>query len=90
MLENPHVGLIFLLPGRRETLRVNRRAWITKDEELLATMLASSRNGAALDEHLPADEPTLLYRKLSPGERKRAFRRSRLDLGRLHAHAPGL
>jgi PPOX class probable FMN-dependent enzyme len=35
LLANPHVGLIFLVPGREETLRVNGRAWITGDPELL-------------------------------------------------------
>lgn len=38
ILSNPHVGLIFLIPGRRETLRVNGRACITRDEALLASM----------------------------------------------------
>ena len=32
----PHVGLIFLVPGVEETLRVNGRAWIVRDEDLLA------------------------------------------------------
>jgi PPOX class probable FMN-dependent enzyme len=36
LLDNPHVGLIFLLPGVEETLRVNGRGWIVRDEELLA------------------------------------------------------
>jgi PPOX class probable FMN-dependent enzyme len=36
LLENPHVGLIFLVPGVEETLRVNGRAWIVRDEDLLA------------------------------------------------------
>ena len=36
LIENPHIGLIFLIPGREETLRVNGRAWITRDRELLA------------------------------------------------------
>ena len=36
VLDNPHVGLIFLLPGVEETLRVNGRACIVRDEELLA------------------------------------------------------
>lgn len=36
VLQNPHVGLIFLLPGVEETLRVNGRAWILRDPELLA------------------------------------------------------
>ena len=38
ILENPHVGLIFLVPGRGETLRVNGRASITRDEALRARM----------------------------------------------------
>jgi PPOX class probable FMN-dependent enzyme len=36
LLENPHVGLIFLVPRYEETLRVNGRATITRDPELLA------------------------------------------------------
>ena len=35
LLTNSHVGLIFLVPGRDETLRVNGRAWITRDPEIL-------------------------------------------------------
>ena len=35
LVANPHVGLIFLVPGREETLRVNGRAWITQDPALL-------------------------------------------------------
>lgn len=35
LLVNPHVGLIFLIPGREETLRVNGRAWVTRDPALL-------------------------------------------------------
>ena len=38
ILENPHVGLIFLIPGRRETLRVNGRARVVRDEALLQRM----------------------------------------------------
>jgi uncharacterized protein len=36
VLENPHVGLLFLVPGVTDTLRVNGRARIVADEELLA------------------------------------------------------
>ena len=43
IFENPHIGLIFLVPGRQETLRVNGRAWITRDEELLDTMLVQGK-----------------------------------------------
>jgi uncharacterized protein len=35
IIENPHIGLIFFVPGREETLRVNGRAWITCDPALL-------------------------------------------------------
>jgi PPOX class probable FMN-dependent enzyme len=36
LLQNPHVGLIFLIPGVEETLRVNGRGSIVRDEDLLA------------------------------------------------------
>lgn len=35
IVENPHVGMIFLVPGREETLRVNGRASIIRDAEIL-------------------------------------------------------
>jgi len=35
VLDNPGVGLIFFVPGLRETLRVNGRAQITRDPALL-------------------------------------------------------
>ena len=38
ILENPHIGVIFLVPGRGDTLRVNGRASIIRDEEILARL----------------------------------------------------
>jgi PPOX class probable FMN-dependent enzyme len=38
LLANPHVGLIFIIPNVDETVRVNGRAFITADPELLAMM----------------------------------------------------
>lgn len=35
IVENPHVGMIFLIPGREDTLRVNGRASIVRDGEIL-------------------------------------------------------
>jgi PPOX class probable FMN-dependent enzyme len=35
VLENPHVGLIFIVPGMDETLRVNGGAQIVRDEAVL-------------------------------------------------------
>src|SRR5512134_3452917 len=43
ILENPHVGLIFLVPGREETLRVNGRATVTRDPALLARLEAAGK-----------------------------------------------
>jgi uncharacterized protein len=43
LLTNPNVGLIFLVPGREETLRINGRAWITKDPELLSRCTAQGK-----------------------------------------------
>lgn len=38
IVENPHVGMIFLIPGREDTLRVNGRACIVRDEEILGRL----------------------------------------------------
>lgn len=35
ILANPHVGLLFVVPGKEETLRVNGRARLVLDEDLL-------------------------------------------------------
>jgi PPOX class probable FMN-dependent enzyme len=35
ILANPHVGTLIMIPGREDTLRLNGRASITKDPELL-------------------------------------------------------
>jgi hypothetical protein len=43
ILENPHVGLIFLVPRYEETLRVNGRATVTRDPALLARMEVGGR-----------------------------------------------
>ena len=43
IFENPHIGLVFLVPGRHETVRVNGKASITNDPELLDTMLVQGK-----------------------------------------------
>jgi PPOX class probable FMN-dependent enzyme len=43
ILANPHVGLIFLVPGHDFTLRVNGRAAITRDPELLQSLAAQGK-----------------------------------------------
>ncbi len=44
ILQNPRVGLIFLVPGCEETLRVNGRAEITADPELLGALAARGQD----------------------------------------------
>ncbi|HZQ35167.1 MAG TPA: pyridoxamine 5'-phosphate oxidase family protein, partial [Dehalococcoidia bacterium] len=43
IIENPQVGLLFLVPGIEETLRVNGRAAISADAELLASMAVQGK-----------------------------------------------
>jgi len=43
ILENPTIGLIFLIPGRDDTLRVNGRAWIVEDEALRDQMIMKGK-----------------------------------------------
>lgn len=43
VLQNPNVGLIFLVPGRRDTLRISGKAQIVRDASLLATMAVKGR-----------------------------------------------
>ena len=43
LLQNPHVGTIFLIPGREETLRVNGRASIIRDAEILELLTAHDK-----------------------------------------------
>jgi PPOX class probable FMN-dependent enzyme len=39
ILSNPHVGLVYLLPGRGDTLRINGRARLVRDAGLLDRMV---------------------------------------------------
>ncbi|MCP4314705.1 MAG: pyridoxamine 5'-phosphate oxidase family protein [Hyphomicrobiales bacterium] len=43
ILQNPHVGLLFLIPGRNETVRVNGKAMIVQDEVLLRSFSIKGR-----------------------------------------------
>jgi len=44
ILENPHVGVLFLVPGTEETLRVNGCAELTEDPEVLARLAARGQD----------------------------------------------
>jgi PPOX class probable FMN-dependent enzyme len=44
LLSNPRVGVIFLVPGTPETVRLNGSAELTRDPELLARLAARNRN----------------------------------------------
>ncbi|HEX2436916.1 MAG TPA: pyridoxamine 5'-phosphate oxidase family protein [Methylomirabilota bacterium] len=43
VVENPHVGLIFFIPGREDTLRVNGRARVSRDEALLEALAVQGK-----------------------------------------------
>ncbi len=43
ILENPRVGLLFLIPGVDETLRVNGRAGLTREAALLAPLAVNGK-----------------------------------------------
>jgi PPOX class probable FMN-dependent enzyme len=43
ILHNPHVGLLFLIPGMDETLRVNGSAALVQDEELLQRLAMNGK-----------------------------------------------
>ena len=44
ILENPHVGLFFMVPGYRETLRVTGTARIVRDESLRESMAVKGKS----------------------------------------------
>ncbi len=46
VLRNPQVGVIFMIPGTPETLRINGRAELTRDPELLERLAARGRPAA--------------------------------------------
>jgi PPOX class probable FMN-dependent enzyme len=43
VLHNPGVGLIFFVPGKRETLRVTGRALLVRDHAIRSTMMDNGR-----------------------------------------------
>jgi PPOX class probable FMN-dependent enzyme len=69
IVANPVVGLLFLIPGYDETLRVNGRASVTRDPDLLATLAVHDRRPTVAIV-VAVDEVFLHCAK--------AFRRSRL------------
>jgi uncharacterized protein len=46
LLENPSIGLLFLVPGINETLRVNGKASIVRDESILKLTAVNDRQPA--------------------------------------------
>ena len=43
LFESPRVALIFLIPGKRETLRIGGRAEVVRDRELLGTLAVNDK-----------------------------------------------
>ncbi len=48
IIENPNVGLLFLVPERGETLRVNGRAWVSVDDDLCDRFTPAYRRPASV------------------------------------------
>ena len=48
VIDNSHVGLLFLVPERGETLRVNGNAWVSVDDELLDSFTKEYRRPASV------------------------------------------
>ncbi len=46
MVENPRVGLVFLIPGMGETLRVNGRVKLTRDPAVVESLATGGRTAA--------------------------------------------
>jgi uncharacterized protein len=44
MIDNPHIGLVFVIPGSTETFRVDGRAELTCEPELLRTFAARNKD----------------------------------------------
>ena len=59
VLANPHVALLFLLPGMGETLRVNGRATLTRDPALLADLVTGGTKPPRLALHVAVHEAYL-------------------------------
>ncbi|MHA7966727.1 MSMEG_1061 family FMN-dependent PPOX-type flavoprotein [Paenibacillus sp. CAU 1782] len=43
ILLNPRVGIIFIIPGLEETLRINGKAFVIKDNEILDLMKTNDK-----------------------------------------------
>lgn len=43
LFQSPRVGLIFLIPGKRETLRIGGNAQVVRDQELLESMATKNK-----------------------------------------------
>ena len=43
LFDSPRIGLIFLVPGKRETLRISGKAEVIQDAEVLETMVANGK-----------------------------------------------
>ena len=44
ILQNPHVGLLFLIPGKTETLRISGTALVVRDEALRDSMAVNGKS----------------------------------------------
>jgi PPOX class probable FMN-dependent enzyme len=77
IIETGRVGLLFLIPGLGETLRVNGRACVLRDEGLLAAMTAQGKQptvaiGVEIEECFLQCAKALIRSQLWQGETRRS------------------
>lgn len=77
ILETGRIGLLFLLPGLGETLRVNGRACVLRDEAVLATLTAQGKQplvaiGVEIEECFLQCAKALIRSHLWQGEQQKS------------------
>ena len=65
IVRNPHIGLLFVLPGMCETLRVNGRAWVVRDADVLDACAGTRSASAGRDRRAGSRTRTSTARRRS-------------------------
>jgi len=84
LLANPHVGLLFLIPGRKETLRINGRARIIRDAPFFDDMIVKGHRPSLA---LVVDIEQIFFHCMKSFMRARVWEPETWDPGCLPSHA---
>lgn len=83
ILANPHVGLIYLVPGRNETLRINGRARIIREAPFLDAMIVKGHRPALA---LLVEIEQIFIHCMKSFMRSRLWKQETWDPGALPSH----